>query len=71
MKKPQDILKMPHEQLEAIQLEGIKKTVIACYENVKFYHDLFDKAGFDPYAVETIDDLKKAPFTTKQDLRDN
>ncbi|MCR4870888.1 MAG: phenylacetate--CoA ligase [Atopobiaceae bacterium] len=71
MKKPQDILKMPHEQLEAIQLEGIKKTVIACYENVKFYHDLFDEAGFDPYAVETIDDLKKAPFTTKQDLRDN
>ena len=71
MKNPQDILKMPHEQLEAIQLEGIKKTVIACYENVKFYHDLFDEAGFDPYAVETIDDLKKAPFTTKQDLRDN
>ena len=26
MKKPQDILTMPHEQLEAIQLEGIKKT---------------------------------------------
>ena len=27
MKKPQDILTMPHEQLEAIQLEGIKKTL--------------------------------------------
>ena len=71
MKKPQDILTMPHEQLEAIQLEGIKKTVIKCYENVEFYHNLFDEAGFDPYAVETLDDLAKAPFTTKQDLRDN
>ena len=71
MKQPQDILTMPHDQLEAIQLEGIKKTVIKCYENVEFYHKLFDEAGFDPYAVETLDDIKKAPFTTKQDLRDN
>ena len=69
MKKPQDILTAPHEQLEAIQLEGIKKTVVNCYENVKFYHDLFDEAGFDPYAVETLDDLAKAPFTTKQEDR--
>jgi len=71
MKKPQDILTLPHDQLEALQLAGIKKTVIACYENVPFYHDLFDEAGFDPYSVETLDDLKAAPFTTKQHLRDN
>jgi len=71
MKKPQDILTMPREQLEAIQLAGVKKTMIACYENVPFYRDLFDRAGFDPYAAETLDDLKNAPFTTKQDLRDN
>ncbi len=71
MKTPQDILTAPHEQLEAIQLEGIKKTVINCYENVPFYHELFDEAGFDPYAVETLEDVQKAPFTTKQDLRDN
>ena len=71
MKQPQDILTMPHDQLEAVQLEGIKKTVIRCYENVEFYHKLFDEAGFDPYAVSSLDDLKNAPFTTKQDLRDN
>ena len=70
MKTPQDILTMPHEKLEQIQLDGIKKTVIQCYENVPFYHELFDEAGFDPYAVESIADLAKAPFTTKQDLRD-
>ena len=71
MKKPQDILTMPREELEAIQLEGIKKTVITCYENVEFYRNLFDEAGFDPYAVTSFEDLKSAPFTTKQDLRDN
>ncbi len=71
MDTQQDILTMPHEQLEALQLEGVKKTVVACYENVAFYRESFDAAGFDPYAVESLDDLSKAPFVTKQDLRDN
>ena len=65
-----DILRMPHDQLEALQLERLKKTVVSCYENIKFYKDLFDDAGFNPYAIETLDDIRKAPFTTKQDLRD-
>ena len=58
------------EQIEQIQLEGIKKTVIACYENVPLYKKSFDDAGFDPYAVTSLDDLRWAPFVTKQDLRD-
>ena len=44
----QEILHAPHEQIEEIQLEGIKKTVIKCYENVEFYKKSFDEAGFDP-----------------------
>jgi len=71
MSKVQDSLTLPHDQLEAIQLEGIKKTVVACYENVPFYKESFDAAGFDPYAIESFEDLSNAPFTTKQDLRDN
>ena len=46
MSKPQPILTAPHEQIEAIQLEGIKKTVVRCYENVPFYKKSFDEAGF-------------------------
>ena len=71
MTKTQPILTAPHEELEAIQLEGVKKSIVACYENIEFYKNLFDEAGFDPYSVETLEDLKKCPFTTKQDLRDN
>ena len=71
MSRQQDILTLPHDQIEAIQLEGVKKTVIKCYENVEFYKKSFDAAGFNPYEVESLDDLAKAPFTTKQDLRDN
>ena len=71
MSRQQDILTLPHDQIEAIQLEGVKKTVINCYENVEFYKKSFDAAGFNPYEVESLEDLAKAPFTTKQDLRDN
>ena len=71
MSNQQDVLTMPHDQLEALQLEGVKKTLITCYEKVPFYKERFDEAGFDPYAVNTLDDLAKAPFVTKQDLRDN
>ncbi|MGI6045248.1 MAG: phenylacetate--CoA ligase family protein [Eggerthellaceae bacterium] len=66
-----DILTAPHSEIEKIQLEGIKKTVVNCYENVPFFKKSFDEAGFDPYSVESLDDLSKAPFVTKQDLRDN
>ncbi|MDO4850495.1 MAG: phenylacetate--CoA ligase [Actinomycetota bacterium] len=65
------ILKMPHEQIEAIQLEGIRRTAITCYEKVPFYRNSFDEAGFDPYGIKSFDDLRKAPFITKQDLRDS
>ncbi len=71
MSRKQDILTLPHDELEAKQLQGVKETIVACYENVPFYKQLFDEAGFDPYKVESLADLKDAPFTTKQDLRDN
>ncbi len=64
------ILRMPREQLEQLQLEGVKKSLVTCYENIPFYKESFDKAGFDPYSVETLADLAKAPFVEKQDLRD-
>ena len=67
----EDVTRLPHEQIEQIQLEGIKKTVVACYEHVPFYKKSFDEAGFDPYAMSSLDDLRKAPFICKQDLRDN
>ena len=70
MEERDDVLHMPHDQIEALQLEGIKKTVVACYENVPFYKKSFDEAGFDPYSVSSLEDLSRAPFVCKQDLRD-
>ena len=70
MTDQKEALRMPHEQIEQMQLDGLKKTVATCYENIPFYKRSFDEAGFDPYSVKTLDDLRKAPFVSKQDLRD-
>ncbi len=70
MSSQTEILHAPHEEIEQIQLEGLKKTLVSVYENIPFYKKSFDEAGFDPNSVESLADLQNAPFVTKQDLRD-
>ncbi len=65
-----EITHMDRRELEALQLERLKASVIYCYEKIPFYKENFDVAGFDPYALESFEDLQAAPFTTKQDMRD-
>lgn len=62
---------LPREALEAIQLRRLKQTVERVYATVPFYRKQFDKAGVKPDDIKTLDDLRRLPFTTKQDLRDN
>jgi phenylacetate-CoA ligase len=65
-----EIEKMKRAELEALQVERLKATVAHCYDKVPFYRDAFDTAGLVPSDVQTLDDLRRLPFTTKQDLRD-
>ena len=62
---------LPREALEAIQLRRLKNTVERVYATVPFYRKKFDEAGVNPSDIKSLDDLKRLPFTTKQDLRDN
>ncbi len=62
---------MPRKKIEELQLERLKHISAYCYNNVKMYHDKFDKAGFDPDKIKTLSDIKYMPFTTKADFRDN
>lgn len=61
---------LSREEIEALQLERLKKTVRHCYTNA-FYKKRFDEMGITPDDIQTLDDVRKLPFTTKQDLRDN
>jgi phenylacetate-CoA ligase len=62
---------LPREVLEALQLKRLKQVVQRVYHTVGFYRRVFDEAGITPDDIKTLDDLKRFPFTTKQDLRDN
>jgi phenylacetate-CoA ligase len=57
-------------ELEELQLARLKETLANCYANVPFYRSLFDGAGVSPESVQSLADLPKLPFTTKQDMRD-
>lgn len=62
---------LPREALEALQLKRLQQVVQRVYRNVGFYKKSFDRAGVTPDSLSTLSDLKRFPFTTKQDLRDN
>ena len=62
---------MPREDLEAIILRRLKTTIDRIYANVPFYRKKFEENGITPNDIQSLEDLKRIPFTTKEDLRDN
>jgi phenylacetate-CoA ligase len=61
---------MSREEMEQLQLERLQLTVNRAYRNVRFYHRRFEKLGIEPEDVGSLGDLKRLPFTTKEDLCD-
>ena len=64
------IEKMTRGELEELQLQKIK-TQIDSALRTSFYKERLTKAGIkDSDSFKSLDDLKRIPFTTKNDLRD-
>ncbi len=61
---------MPRQDLEALQMERLKKTLGLCMNNA-FYQRRFNELGITPDDIRTLDDVRRLPFTTKEDLRKN
>jgi phenylacetate-CoA ligase len=61
---------MSREQITALQVERLKATVAHCMNN-PIYKERLEKAGVTPESITSIDDIRRIPFTTKQDLREN
>jgi phenylacetate-CoA ligase len=59
------------DEIAALQVERLKRTLENVYENVPPYRKKFDAAGVAPSDFKHLDDLEKFPYTTKQDLREN
>ena len=61
---------MPRQKLKELQLERLKWTINHAYTHVPFYRQSFEKAGFHPDQLRSIDDMRRIPFLMKQDIRD-
>ncbi|MVW78953.1 phenylacetate--CoA ligase PaaK [Bordetella sp. 02P26C-1] len=59
------------DEIESLQLQRLRWTLAHAYENVPHYRKAFDAAGVHPSDLKQLADIKKFPFTTKKDLRDN
>jgi phenylacetate-CoA ligase len=62
---------MPRSELHNLQLQRLQATLKRVAENVPCYQAKFKDCGFEPKDLQTLDDLKHLPFTTKNDLRLN
>ncbi|MGE5239980.1 MAG: phenylacetate--CoA ligase family protein, partial [Chloroflexota bacterium] len=60
---------MERGDLEQLQLERLQSTLFRVYMNVPFYRKKFDELNIDPDSFLSLDDLRRLPFTTKEDLR--
>ncbi|MCP4327287.1 MAG: phenylacetate--CoA ligase [Alphaproteobacteria bacterium] len=60
---------MPRSQLERYQLDRVREQLAFVYERSPFYRCKFDDAGLRPDDIRTVDDVRRIPFTEKEELR--
>jgi phenylacetate-CoA ligase len=60
-----------HDELAALQLDRLRWTLRHAYENVPLYKARFDEWNVHPDDCKALNDLRRFPFTTKDDLRSN
>lgn len=64
----EDIETMPRQELRQLQLQKLKKT-IAIAMHSPYYKQVFQAHGITPDSIQTLDDIRRIPFTTKADMR--
>ena len=62
---------MSRAEIEAIQLQRLQETVKRVYEKVVPYRQKMEEAKVKPEDIKNLKDLRRLPFITKQDMRDN
>jgi phenylacetate-CoA ligase len=59
---------MPREELESLQIKKLRSMLTQIYGHNSFYTDKFDAAGIHPESIQTLEDLKRVPLTSKAEL---
>lgn len=66
-----DIERYTEDAMLSLQEERLRAIVKHAYENSPFYRRKLDEAGLHPSDIKFLEDLKKLPFTEKEELRAN
>ena len=61
---------MPYEEIRKMQNEKIVKQVRHVFDHVPYYRAKMDEKGVKPEDIQSVDDIKKLPFLSKEDLRE-
>ena len=64
-----DVRQVSRDELEALQLQRLRATLEHVYANSAPYRQKFEAAGVTPASLNSLADLSKFPFTSKDDLR--
>ncbi len=59
------------DQISSWQLEGLKKTVQRMYDHVPYYRAKLEAVGLEPGDIRYLEDIRKLPTLSKDDLREN
>src|SRR4029453_7644698 len=57
---------MPREQLQQLQLYKLRSMCEWAYARVPFHKQNFDRAGFHPEQLKSLDDIRRIPFMTRE-----
>jgi phenylacetate-CoA ligase len=71
-REPYDPIELAsREEIAALQLDRLRWSLRHAYEHVEHYRRAFEAAGVHPDDCTSLDDLRRFPFTTKDDLRES
>ena len=61
---------LDRKNLEQLQVSRLKETIQSA-TNSPYYGNLYRQLGLSADSIKSVSDIRKLPFTTKQNLRDN
>jgi phenylacetate-CoA ligase len=62
---------MPLRDLQKLQLKALKRQLVHVFENNPIYRSKLKKAGISSQDITTLEDIKKIPFSFKDELREH
>ncbi|MBI5441091.1 MAG: AMP-binding protein [Deltaproteobacteria bacterium] len=66
-----DLETLPRDELRKLQLQRFQERLRYVYERSPMYRRKFDDAGVRPSDLRTLEDIRRVPFTVKEELRES